>query len=116
MKGREDNNGNLEARLSRSFKLIIAYDGELSDDTYVERLITSYGQEIGRLSCESKDKSFQFWLDTGAEELICHTLTGNLKHVTSNLQKFSVRLLGECLGKNELILDTALKIVGKLQK
>ena len=106
----------LEAKLSRVFTLIVQNNGELSDDTYIERLITAFGQEIDKFGADNQSNSFTLWQRSGAENLIHSILFDCDGNGVPEVQKVSIRLLGECLGKNEMIFQTACRLVTKLLK
>lgn len=106
----------LEQKLSKAFTLVVQSNGELSDDTYIERLITAFGQEIGEFGVDNQGNALTLWKNSGAENFIHSTLFDYGGKGVPDVQKVSIRLLGECLGKNEVIFQTACELVTTLLK
>jgi hypothetical protein len=109
------NNSILEEKLSKAFTLIVKSNGELTDDTYIERLITAFGQEIEKFGNDDQGNSI-LWMNSGAQDLIQSTLFDDNANSVVDVLKFSIRLLGECLGKNRVILQTACRLVNRLME
>jgi len=99
----------LSKKVSTVLTLMSENLGNLSDDTYTEKLVTEFGRKLADLRKIEPELCFQFWISSGSKYFVRNLFSD--ENSEREIENFGLKLLSECVQSDNRISEEAVDVL-----